>query len=203
MNRNVNMTGNFSNTNGKGLKPGDFALINKKNDPFGNKTSTNTNFNKMGGNMGGNMGGMNNMGNSKYQNFDPNEVNEAKDHLKLLKMKMGGGLGGLGGAGGGVSNTIGYGGASLNNMSNTGNYRKPFKPSFGNEENNNIQMDTNKKISSTGKFGQNTQLNYGNSKKNLALNNKPSGMKTNTNRRQQVNYEEVEDNRPIGGGNFK
>ena len=30
MNRNVNMTGNFSNMYGKSLKPGDSALIGKK-----------------------------------------------------------------------------------------------------------------------------------------------------------------------------
>jgi hypothetical protein len=30
MNRNSNMMGNLSNTNGKGLKPGDSALNNKK-----------------------------------------------------------------------------------------------------------------------------------------------------------------------------
>lgn len=73
--------------------------------------------------------------------FDDNEINEAKESLKLLKMKLGN-LGGNSENNFQSKNTINqsnnyysnnYGNSSSHN-SNT-NYRKPFKPNFDNEEN--------------------------------------------------------------------
>jgi len=145
MNRNVNMTGNFSN--GKSLKPGDTAFNSRKvtgGDQFsGNRVmNTNSNFNLR--NTGSNVDM--NMGANKYK-FNENDMNEAKDALKLLKMKMGGGS---------SMNTIGQTKNTTTNNYNqnfqgTGqglggnnNYRKPFKPTFDNEDSNPIQIDTKK-----------------------------------------------------------
>ena len=119
--------------------------------------NTNSNFNSRPSANNNDM----NMGNSKYK-FNENDMNEAKESLKLLKMKMGGGMSNMSnmtntgniGINKPNNNIMGVntfqGNGLSNNINNTvgnSNYRKPFKPTFENENNNDrIQIDTTKKV---------------------------------------------------------
>lgn len=108
--------------------------------------------------------------------YNESDISEAKDALKLFKTKIGGSSmnGNIG-----VNKTISSSNSSKQNNANS-NYRKPFKPSFSNEEedSNPIQLDSKKKLQVP-----RTQMN------------KP----TNLNSKQMVKttpVKEVEDERP-------
>lgn len=166
-------------------------------DPFGTKSGTNTNFNRNNINTGG------------TKKFDENEINEAKESLKLLKMKMGNNLGGNN------TNTNNF---DMGNNTGNGNYRKPFKPNFGGGDNHEdqIKMESTKKVMGGGLKNnsnnniQNNQMSYGNSKKNLVSNtsntsntknvgNKNVKMDNNL-KNNNFHYEEVVDDRPAIAG---
>jgi hypothetical protein len=198
------MTGNFSN--GKSLKPGDTAFNSRKvtgGDQFsGNRVmNTNSNFNLR--NTGNNLDM--NMGANKYK-FNENDMNEAKDALKLLKMKMGGG--------GSMPSIAQNKNTTTNNynqnfqgmnpgqgLGGNNNYRKPFKPTFDNEDSNTIQIDTKKNIMGGRTLGA-TPSNQTNQNYNNKINsNVGSRMNQNSNNQkikpqpmQQVN--ELVDDRP-------
>ncbi len=145
--------------------------------------NTNSNFNMRNTNVG--------MNNNKYK-FDEKEMNEAKESVKLLKMKFGGGMSSQNeinrNMSGGSSNNFGNQGMAQNSNVN-GNYRKPFKPSFENNEFEQLQVEskrvmggkTNNPVVNNSKFGN-----------NLTITNKTN---TNNNFKKQV-IQEIEDVRP-------
>lgn len=171
--------------------------------------NTNSNFNLR--NTGSNLDM--NMGANKYK-FNENDMNEAKDALKLLKMKMGGGSsmnGGIGQTKSTTNNNFNPNFQGMNQGMNQGmsqglngtnnNYRKPFKPTFDNEDSNLIQIDTKKNFMGGRTMGI-TPSNQSNQNYNNKLNsNVGSRINQNTNNQklksqpmQQVN--EVVDDRP-------
>jgi len=102
---------------------------------------------------------MNNMNsnpiNNKFQKYDENQINEAKESMKLLQSKIGSNLGQtyLGASSKNTGNNLNYNSGNSNNNnnynnSNNSNYRKPFKPNFE-SENMQIQVDTLKNMPGT------------------------------------------------------
>ena len=73
--------------------------------------------------------------NTKNMQYTEDEVKEAKESLKGLQMKMGGGM-----QGGVMKTNNNQNNFNQNNNQGTGNYRRPFKPEF----NNDIDVDMNK-----------------------------------------------------------
>lgn len=123
----------------------------------------------------------NNMGGNNNENYD-DELNQAKESLKLLKLKMnnGGSSTGIGNnqfASGkkpiGVQKGIGNNNidkidVNVNNPSSNGNYRKPFKPNLGNNNNTKNNFDEEDNFPGNKKtFGNNNKM----PKKNSFSNN--------------------------------
>jgi hypothetical protein len=108
-----------------------------------------------------------NTNSNKFQKYDENQLNEAKESMKLLQTKMGNNLGSSN-LGGSLKNTnincnnINFNNnLGNNNNNNNNNYRKPFKPNFEND-NMHIQIDSNKNLPGT------AGMNRINSKNHLA-----------------------------------
>jgi hypothetical protein len=81
--------------------------------------------------------------------YNESELNEAKDSLKLFKKKIGeSSINGNLGMGSRGSNQINNKPMPTSTITANSNYRKPFKPSFANEEEseNTINMDTKKRV---------------------------------------------------------
>lgn len=154
-----------------------------------------------------------NNGLTNTKKFDENEINEAKEHLKLLKMKLSSGTSNDTTNGFSSSNKTN---STMGSNSNNNNYRKPFKPFSNDYDNNEIKIDTGKKV-----------LNdYGNKPKDSMVNNRNNSKShftggtnntyggkdigkpikaVNNKLNQQINiksnpktfqYEEIEDDRP-------
>jgi hypothetical protein len=139
--------------------------------------------------------------------FNEDEINEAKESLKLLKMKMGNNFGSM--SSGKVNNfdqgpQFGVQTMNNGNTGNTGNYRKPFQPNFDQPKQiskiTNYDESNNKRISSIVTKPQTQPTNSVNQK----------GRKFETKRKEKeeylqvekpkFDYEEVEDNRPAIAG---
>jgi hypothetical protein len=81
--------------------------------------------------------------------YNESELNQAKDSLKLFKKKMGeSSMNGNTGLGSRASYPTNSNNIANSNMTANNNYRKPFKPNFNNEgENENaINFETNKRV---------------------------------------------------------
>ncbi len=81
--------------------------------------------------------------------YNESELNQAKDSLKLFKKKMGeSSMNGNVGLGSRGSYPINNNPIANSNMTANNNYRKPFKPNFNNEEENEnaINFETNKRV---------------------------------------------------------
>jgi hypothetical protein len=149
-------------TGSSNFKSGNLS-VKSDNFGFGNNT-VGYNPNKGGYGVNKVTGGV--MGNKK---FDDREIDEAKQHLRLLKEKLG-------------SNT--FGGTATGTTGNS-NYRKPFQPNF---ENNNNNFNTNNTYTggNTNSFKTNTTV-----KAVIPQNNNKIVNKKNS------NFNEIIDDRPI------
>jgi hypothetical protein len=127
--------------------------------------------------------------------FDDKDVNEAKEHLKLLKAKLG---------------NTGLKTTTTSNISTTNNYRKPFQPNFEEYEEPKITknptsyvMNNNtKQTAFTSSTIKKPVTSNTNTLKTSTINKNTKPMNTNMNKNnfKQQQYDEYVDDRPAVAG---